>query len=109
MPETYQQLLDATIQHLQELKNRGARFVDVAPETLAALAQPSRAPAVSRPVAPRVDNTRPQPGNEIDPPISPPVKPTPPLSSSLSPAERQSKEQAMADLRARALVCVKCA
>ncbi len=40
MSSTYHQLLDATIQHLEDLKSRGVRHVAVAPETLRALAQP---------------------------------------------------------------------
>jgi uracil-DNA glycosylase len=40
MSSTYDQLLDATIQHLEDLKSRGVRHVAVAPETLRALAQP---------------------------------------------------------------------
>src|SRR5260370_32092294 len=35
MSDAYHQLLDATIQHLSELKARGVRFVPVSPETLA--------------------------------------------------------------------------
>ena len=112
MPTTYQQLLEATIQHLQELKNHGARFVEVAPETLAALAQPPRASTVPRPVAPSGEVAKARPGTEISPPARSAEKPSAvsatPVSISVSPAERQAKEQAMAELRARALVCVKC-
>ena len=39
MTSTYHQLLDATIQHLEDLKSRGVRSVAVSPETLRALAQ----------------------------------------------------------------------
>jgi DNA polymerase len=38
----YDQLLDATIQHLEELKARGLQYVAVSPDTLRALAQPPR-------------------------------------------------------------------
>ena len=73
--DAYTQLLDATIQHLESLKNRGVRFVSALPENLAALAKtPRRLPtAANAPVA-------------------------------SSPA----KAAAFAELRARALVCVKC-
>ena len=37
MPHTYTLLLDATIQHLEDLKARGRRFVSVSPEIFAAL------------------------------------------------------------------------
>jgi DNA polymerase len=40
MPDAYGQLLDATIQHLEDLKARGVRHVAIAPETLAALTRP---------------------------------------------------------------------
>ena len=40
MAGAYEQLLDATIQHLEDLKSRGVRYVAVSPETLRALAQP---------------------------------------------------------------------
>ena len=42
MSGAYHQLLDAAIQHLEELKARGVRFVPVTPETLAALSQARR-------------------------------------------------------------------
>src|SRR5438445_12709015 len=34
----YEELLEATIQHLEELKGRGVRFVSASPEALSALA-----------------------------------------------------------------------
>jgi DNA polymerase len=40
MAGDYERLLDATIQHLEDLKSRGARHVAISPETLRALAQP---------------------------------------------------------------------
>src|SRR5262245_55792763 len=59
MSDDYRQLLDATIQHLEGLKSRGARHVAVAPETLRALALPAKpqianlkAPSQPVPVAP---------------------------------------------------------
>jgi DNA polymerase len=60
MSDVYAQLLGAAIQHLEELKRRGVRFVSVSPETLASLrsAPPRsapRTPAALRewPLAPR--------------------------------------------------------
>jgi len=41
MSSAYDQLLDATIRHLQDLKMHGARFISVSPETLAALTKPA--------------------------------------------------------------------
>jgi hypothetical protein len=40
MSAAHHQLLNATIQHLENLKARGVRHVAVAPETLRALAMP---------------------------------------------------------------------
>src|SRR5260370_29120194 len=63
MADSYAQLLDATIRHLEGLKERGVRFVSVSPENLAALAQAPRpqaaqAGAPSRaPVAPSSELT----------------------------------------------------
>jgi len=42
MPAAYNELLDATIQHLENLKSRGVRQVAVTPETLRALALPAK-------------------------------------------------------------------
>src|SRR5271170_7144832 len=44
MAADYDQLLEATIQHLEDLKTRGVRHVAVTPETLRALAQPVKSP-----------------------------------------------------------------
>lgn len=95
MSESYQQMVDATIQHLQSLKGRGVQFVPLEQETLHAfqgggarlqtIARPA-APAESRPVAP--------PTSVAASPAAPPVNP--------------SKAQAIAELRERALQCVKC-
>jgi DNA polymerase len=51
MSVAYHQLLDGVIQHLQELKASGARFVSLSPETLAALRQPRVAARASSPPA----------------------------------------------------------
>jgi DNA polymerase len=68
MSADYNQLLDATIQHLEGLKSRGVRHVAVTPETLRALAQPKRpgatasfkaaTPAVAPMSRPRNSETR---------------------------------------------------
>jgi DNA polymerase len=80
MSARYEQLLDATIQHLQDLKAHGTRFVNVAPGTLAMLKHPK-----------------------------PPPRSTPPAPAliALSP-DATAKAEAMRELRERALVCVKC-
>jgi uracil-DNA glycosylase len=120
MSDAYNQLLEATIQHLEGLKARGVRFVSVQPEMLSALksaptqakaapatlrATPSPAPAVRQvvPVAP--------PPKPVEAPV---VKPaalftepveTKIVAAALSP---EAKAAAFADLRSRAMSCVKC-
>jgi uracil-DNA glycosylase family 4 len=114
MSDTYEQLLDATIQHLKGLKARGTRFVPVRTETLAALAAPA-------PIRPRPVMAAPSPAAPTG--RTAPAKPeaketaalfaatstqpsiTPPPGPAMSP---EAKATAFADLRARAMVCVKC-
>ena len=111
MSASYQTLLDATIQHLQKLKADGVKFVPVAAETLASLAnspaQPARPMATHSP-APTAKplSTSPSVTPKPSPPMTtpPPAAPSPKLRTSRGPA----KTQAMAELRARALACVKC-
>jgi DNA polymerase len=122
----YEQLLEATIQHLEELKGRGVRFVSVSTETLTTLASSkvqklgfttqkhetksqefevkSEAPgfsnkAVPKPVAATSSVLQPLafelPGEKI-------VSPTTPTLS------LEAKAAAFADLRQRAMACVKC-
>ena len=91
MPDAYTQLLDATISHLESLKSRGTRFVTVSPENLAALARTPRRAAVAT-AAPIISSS---PSSS-----SAPVTATAPVS--------EAKAAAFAELRARALVCVKC-
>src|ERR1700686_2069860 len=70
MPDAYTQLLDATIQHLEKLKNQGVRNVAVSPQSLTALAlgpppphpqPPSRtAPSIVRDKAAAFEELRPR-------------------------------------------------
>ena len=102
MASAYNQLLDATIRHLEDLKSRGACHVAVTPETLRALAQPPAAKS-------QISN----PKFQMDKASAPPQE----LSLAL-PGETQSaipnpqspieKIAAFAALRERALACVKC-
>jgi len=116
MPGDYDQLLDATIQHLEELKGRGVRHVAVAPETLAALAKPVSQPAAigapnsgsAQTKFPRRAETvlgAPQPMAEQETLLALPGETFPGQSPPLDP---QAKAAAFAALRERALACVKC-
>ena len=121
MADAYHELLEATIRHLHELQARGVRFVEVSPEALGALAQPSRA------VTPK--HLQPQPGSVQPVPASkPPTRAVEltPASSALDPGPRsqapqpsepaaaaalspEAKAAAFDELRQRVLACTKCA
>jgi hypothetical protein len=93
MVTDFEKLLEATIAHVEGLKSQGVQFVPVATPTLEALRRP--APA--------------QPG--LSPPRAHPHPPWCRPSSWIrrrAPLDRAAKEAAMAELRARALVCQKC-
>ena len=99
MADPFDQLIDGTLQHLYALKEQGVRYVTVAPETLTALrsAKASPTPLVA---APSQLEARPSPPRE------PEATPTPPTIAS-GPKDA-GKAQAMAELRERAMQCVKC-
>jgi uracil-DNA glycosylase family 4 len=120
MSADYNQLLDATIQHLEAMKSRGVRHVAVTPEILRALAQPARpatassfksqaAPAVpvSAPRAFSSKTTVAVPAVAAPRVVVAPVEAVPdaPRAAALEP---QAKAAAFAALRERAMVCVKC-
>jgi uracil-DNA glycosylase len=123
MSGAYDQLLDAAIQHLQELKGRGVQFVPVAPETLAVLNQsrrlapvrsrttqpvpaPRPAPLVSRPAPITAKTAQPEPPVEQTLSLAlPGQEPVAPPAAVLSP---EAKAAAFAELRERAMACVKC-
>ncbi len=92
----YAQLLDAAIKDLEDRKALGERFVVVGPDTLNALATPLPRSNRREPVA-----------------SATPVRPATPVASSpapfaAAPVAPADKPAAFAELRARALGCVKC-
>jgi uracil-DNA glycosylase family 4 len=99
MSAAYNELLDATIQHLEALKARGVRNVAVAAETLRELSQPAN-PIPQSKISTSVSAPKPTelslalPG-EISANRKPPLAPT-------------EKAAAFAELQKRALACVKC-
>jgi len=118
----YDELLDATIQHLQEMKGRGVRFVSVSMETLSALARPKAQKFGFINQKPAVGSEKKDPQPEVRqaaPKIIVPADSTEqPLgldllgenaaiatSAALSP---EAKAAAFAELRQRAMACVKC-
>jgi DNA polymerase len=115
MAAPYYELLDATIQHLQDLKDRGVRFLPVSLEALSSLKQISSAPrvapaAVSSSPAPK---PMPAPATVVPKLVTAPAA-HPPQDDLLAPAasapalDPAAKAEAMKELRERALVCMKC-
>jgi uracil-DNA glycosylase family 4 len=122
----YEELLEATIQHLEELKGRGVRFVSVSPETLSTLAS-SKVQKLG--FATHKHETKSQTseiksealgiGNKAG---RKPVAATSPVPQPLAfelPGEKvasstthaltpEAKATAFEDLRQRAMACVKC-
>ena len=115
MPDAYGQLLDATIQHLEDLKSRGVRHVAVAPGTLRALAQPAPRPAAPPPELRRrrEEAQTSQMSTTGSPPVIQPPDlssvPDEPQSAIANPQSPIEKAAAFAALRARALACAQCA
>lgn len=120
MSDVYNELLDAAIQQLQDLKAQGARFVPVSAEGLAALNAPRpAAKRISPPLASVQPAAKPIP---VQAPAKPkPVEVKPPVSVDLSlgipgeapaasapPLDPAAKAAAFAELRQRVMACVKC-
>src|SRR5262245_2237130 len=110
--------LDATIHYLQELKAQGIQFVHVSPATLRALNNGGPASHITdgdpQPTGAVAGASPPPAITPSDQPVSASAKelfalsPSPSLAppTALSP---EAKRQAFAEVRERALVCVKCA
>ena len=91
MSDRFQQLLDATIEHLHSLRARGAQFVPLQPETMHALNSVAR-----------------RNGGETLGRRAPNVVPSPGLDSRHSTLDSSSKAHAIAELSTRAMQCLKC-
>ena len=116
MPTPYEQLLDATIDHLQRLKEQGVRHVPVTSETIAGMAAARGAspvpakPSVIVPSPTRFASAEPE--SEVRFSLSPATPVPAPVAPATAPRvalEPQAKAAAILELRERALVCVKCA
>ena len=95
MPGAYHQLLDAAIGHLESIKQRGVRYVDVLPESLSRLAKPPTQKTAAAPLGQAA------PAVILQHPEEPSVYDLPKLSA-------DKKESALAKLRNEALACVRC-
>jgi DNA polymerase len=107
MSDDYRQLLDATIQHLESMKARGARHVTVAPETLRALARPPAKLPIANFQSP-ISN-RPAAAPAVAPKAIHAVAVLVVEQSEIGNRKSETdKVAAFAALRERALACVKC-
>ena len=120
--DAYNDLLDATIAHLHDLKRQGTRYVPVTPDLLKSLgaatsAQRPSPPAPARtitPAAPPATTKHVTPA--ATPPSAPPSAPQTKAAAPKSPtfvepivfSDSASKLAAFNELRERALVCQKC-
>jgi uracil-DNA glycosylase family 4 len=114
MSDAYNQLLDATIQHLQGLKSRGVRFISVEQQNLSALARapkpsaPVKAMAATPPtVPPPAPKPKVQPAAQPSPLFTAPTTDAPPVPTGPL-LTGEAKIAAFTALRDRALICVKC-
>src|SRR5215475_1514859 len=130
MSDAYHELLEATIQHLEELKSRRVRFVNVSPRLLAELKGPAAGIAVRNLVSVAAPVPPPVAVPEVRQVVAAPAVKAPaavtgvvektgesglvPGSSKGGTVARpklspEAKAAAFAELRNRAMACVKCA
>jgi len=109
MSAGYNELFNATIQHLEDLKSRGVRHIAVSQETLRALAQP--VPQKLRGSRREEAQTFQMSATGNQPAIQQSLLTSAPTDNLPAPAplDPQAKAAAFAALRERALACVKCA
>ncbi|MEY2430218.1 MAG: uracil-DNA glycosylase [Verrucomicrobiota bacterium] len=91
MSDAYNQILNATIQHLEDLRARGVRFVSISPEALAGVSRGRRMVPLK---------AQKSPAKICDPPPS--------AEKPIASADVEAKAAAFAALRERAMACVKC-
>jgi uracil-DNA glycosylase len=110
MSDPYNQLLEATISHLEGLKRRGTRHVAVSPEFLSSLAAASPRRSADRA---QISSGTSQPPSgyavRAKPTAAPNVAPSQPKEDkSIAISGAQDKAAAIQELRERALICQKC-
>lgn len=109
MSSAYDQLLDAAIQHLEDLKSRGVRHVSVTADSLRALAQPAPRQAILPSSSRHEEAQTETPRSEVRGQRSDQKLDTSAATVQESSSTPHSdKSAAFAELRARALACVKC-
>lgn len=111
----FDQLLTATIEHFQEEKARGVRFIEVGSDTLGQLKSgPKRSETSPNSTVKAVDNFRPatlirplvSTESELKNPVATPE--VGPIESPKPVISREAKEAGLQELRERAGVCQKC-
>lgn len=115
MPTSYNELLDATIRHLEELKAHGVRHVEVSVETLRDLSKPAAKvfqAFTPKPPIQAVASLAPSPVAQVsksaDGPNAEPASPG--FESTIrNPQSTMEKAAAFAALRERVMACTKCA
>ncbi|HTV41011.1 MAG TPA: uracil-DNA glycosylase [Candidatus Sulfotelmatobacter sp.] len=125
MPAQYDQLLDATIRHLESLKSRGDRYVTASPEALRKLSLPAKpSPSPSQPTGGKAEQSsnenrkamtdamsvlRAAGSGTQDASLAPGSQSTIPAAAAHAvPRPATEKTAAFAALRERVLACVKC-
>ena len=117
MSDVYTELLNATISHLEELQTRGVQFLSVSRQTLVELAQPSKAgpapgksPIVAASSIPSTGNqARPTPvKTSMEQQFALATSDMPQTSMATPELSVEAKSAAFAELRQRAMACVKC-
>jgi uracil-DNA glycosylase len=118
MSDVYDELLNAAIQQLQDLKTQGVRFIPVSAEGSAALNQAPRARSISdsrREIVGQASSPSPSSVSVTAPkPVAltpaPSVLPPPaPAAAEVTRRTDSAKATAFAELRQRVMACVKCA
>lgn len=120
MSDAYHQLLEAAIQHVEELKRRGVRFVAVSRSSLENLQAPRASAPRTRSSPPGTVPAVTAPRSASSPSVAAPsrageqgstavVSSAPATPAAVSPASSPAKVAAFAELRQRVLACTKCA
>lgn len=103
----FQEALDATIHHLEEMKRAGVTHVPVRRETLDALSRPA-AVAAEPPVARPAPSPMPSPTMKTPSPVPAPRADSPDMFAERIRVTGTTKTEKLASLRQQALACVKC-
>ena len=102
MTDAFDILLRATIDHLEDLKSQGTKFVSVNPQNIAALSSSKRTATAPLPIS------MPKPKIATPAPVAQKIVGPAPEATPIVVTPTGDKAADIAALRARAIVCVKC-